>query len=134
MCIEQYSCNFSICTTSLKTGVPALTTYEALRSQFNWLVDGEVSHLIEQNLVPELENMEMYLREEGRADVIRELDDSAVEGETYYSESGELYKLVGVLRAADMFWNPAGKPVLLHKYGDPMLGDSPRILFRPFKG
>ena len=78
--------------------------------------------------------MEMYLREEGKADVIQVLDDSEIEGETFYSESGELYKLVGVLRAADTFWNPAGKPVLFHKNGDPVVGDSPRILFRPFKG
>jgi hypothetical protein len=27
-------------------------------------------------------------------------------GEQYYAESGDLCKLVGVLRATDIFWNP----------------------------
>jgi hypothetical protein len=30
-------------------------------------------------------------------------------GATLYAESGQLYKLIGVLRAADMFWNPDKK-------------------------
>jgi hypothetical protein len=34
------------------------------------------------------------------------MDSMAEVGNQFYQESGELYKLVGVLRAADIFWNP----------------------------
>jgi hypothetical protein len=45
-------------------------------------------------------------RFEDRADCIKELDRMAEMGEQFYQESGTLFKLLGVLRAADMFWNP----------------------------
>jgi hypothetical protein len=115
----------------LKTGVPALANIDTLRLHFNWLCDGGISHLVQENLVREIDNMELYLRSEGRADVVKELDEWCTDCDTYYAaESGQLYKLVGVLRAADMFWNPAGKPVLFHKHGDFLEGDSPRIIVR----
>jgi hypothetical protein len=28
-------------------------------------------------------------------------------GQEFYAESGDLYKMVGILRAADIYWNPA---------------------------
>ena len=45
--------------------------------------------------------------------------------------SGDMLRLVGVLRAADVFWNPERVPVLCHMQGDEMRGDSPRILVKP---
>jgi hypothetical protein len=50
------------CTTALKECVPILATYEALKSQFDWLSDGGVSKLVDQNLPIELGRMEMYVR------------------------------------------------------------------------
>jgi hypothetical protein len=50
------------CTTALKECVPILATYEALKSQFDWLSEGSVSKLIDQNLPIELGRMEMYVR------------------------------------------------------------------------
>jgi hypothetical protein len=46
----------------LKDAVPALADYKTLKSQFDWLFDGEVSHLIFQNLGREVENLELFLR------------------------------------------------------------------------
>jgi hypothetical protein len=37
---------------------------------------------------------------------VREMDSMAERGEQFYKESGELFKLAGVLRAADILWNP----------------------------
>jgi hypothetical protein len=47
---------------------------------------------------------------------IREMDSMAQRGDQFYHESGELFKLVGILRAADVFWNPDKRQVyfLLH--------------------
>jgi hypothetical protein len=53
---------FRKCTTSLKSCVPTLASYDALKDQFNWLIDGEITHLVEENLLPEIANMELYLR------------------------------------------------------------------------
>jgi hypothetical protein len=52
----------SNCTTILKDAVPLLTTYESLKIQFDWLTDGGISHVVEQNLARQLAQLEMYLR------------------------------------------------------------------------
>lgn len=111
--------------------MPVLTSSTALHSHFNWLIDGDIKHLIEKNLSGELSNLELYLRSEGRVAVLKELEESAMKGDTLYSEAGSLFKLIGVLRAADIFWNEANKPVLFHLDGEPLEGDGPRILIKP---
>ncbi len=50
------------CTTSLKECVPVLTSYSALKSQFDWVTDGAISHLVDENLPRELRHLEMYIR------------------------------------------------------------------------
>jgi hypothetical protein len=42
---------------------------------------------------------------------IREMDSVAEMGDEFYREYGDLYKLVGVLRTADIFWNPGNRQV-----------------------
>jgi hypothetical protein len=49
-------------TSALKDAVPVLADYKTLKSQFDWLFDGEVSHLIFKNLGREIENIELFLR------------------------------------------------------------------------
>lgn len=44
-------------------------------------------------------------RDNGREDVVTELRDTAKDARTYYVDSGDLYKHVGVLRAFDIFWS-----------------------------
>jgi hypothetical protein len=68
--------------------------------------------------------------EGGRQDVLDELNELAVGG----GQEEDLLPLVGVLRAADIFWNPERTPVLCHMRGDVLEGDSPRILVRPHAG
>jgi hypothetical protein len=70
--------------------------------------------------------------EGGRQDVLDELNELAVGGGG--QEEDSLLPLVGVLRAADIFWNPERTPVLCHMRGDVLEGDSPRILVRPHAG
>jgi hypothetical protein len=47
------------------------------------------------------------LRDEDDAESIRELESMIEMGQEFYAESGNLYKMVGILRAADIYWNPA---------------------------
>jgi hypothetical protein len=68
--------------------------------------------------------------EGGRQDVLDELNELAVGG----GQEDSLLPLVGVLRAADIFWNLERTPVLCHMRGDVLEGDSPRILVRPHAG
>lgn len=86
--------------------------------------------MIEENLEPEIRDMELYLRSEGQEAVIKELDDACKIRDTFYSESGDLFKLIGVLRADDIFWNADKVPVLFHMDGEAMHGDGPRILVK----
>ena len=59
---------FSNRTTKLKACVPVLAgSYEALKSQFDWLMKdggsgGDVAHRVTENLPRELDNMELFLR------------------------------------------------------------------------
>ena len=58
---------FSNRTTKLKACVPVLAgSYEALKSQFDWLMkdgcSGDVAHRVTENLPRELDNMELFLR------------------------------------------------------------------------
>jgi hypothetical protein len=54
--------NFRNCNARLKEHVPLLATYEALQTQFNWLTDGGISGLVQQNLARELGHLELFLR------------------------------------------------------------------------
>jgi hypothetical protein len=48
--------------TALKDWVPVLASYDVLKSQFDWLTDGGISRLVEQNLGRQLEHLELFLR------------------------------------------------------------------------
>jgi hypothetical protein len=72
-------------------------------------------------------------KEEGRDDVLQELDALA--------ECGKIYRAVGILRAADVYWNRARQPVLcsIVEYGEEEaaggtvpVGDGIRIVARPY--
>jgi hypothetical protein len=78
-------------------------------------------------------NEELFLRtvskEQGRDDVLEELAALA-------DEEGRVMRGVGILRAADVYWNSARQPVLISiiNYGEEPrwpAGDSPRIVLRP---
>ncbi len=47
-----------------------------------------------------------------------------------HKESVKLFKLVSVLRAADRFWSPERRPVLVHLQAEGPSGDTPCILVR----
>jgi hypothetical protein len=49
-------------TSKLRARVPMLMSYQALKSQFNWLMDREVEQLISENLESDLLNVELFLR------------------------------------------------------------------------
>ncbi len=49
-------------TTTLKDAVPLITTYEGLKSQFDWLRDGGISRLVESNLGRQIKQLEIFLR------------------------------------------------------------------------
>ena len=47
------------------------------------------------------------MRYEDNADCIAELESTKEMAAQFCANSGDLFKLVGVLRAADIYWNPA---------------------------
>jgi hypothetical protein len=42
--------------------VPLLASYNALKIQFDWLTDGGISRLVDQNLGRQLNHLELFLR------------------------------------------------------------------------
>ncbi len=50
-------------TSKLKARVPMLMSYQALKSQFDWLMDREVEQLISENLQSDLLNIDLFLRQ-----------------------------------------------------------------------
>ena len=87
--------------------------------------------LIEQRLVKELENLELYMRHVGTPTVLQILDDGEVEGAEFYSLSGQTFKWVSVLRAAEVYWNSAGDNTVLFRLREEgTVGDSPQIVVR----
>ena len=67
---------------------------------------------------------------EGPAAVFREMEEANRKAETYFAESGDAYKWVGVLRAADIYWNPEKKPALILLETEPLEREQPRIVVR----
>jgi hypothetical protein len=39
-----------------------LTSYEALKAQFDWLTDGGISQSVQENLGRAIKNLELFLR------------------------------------------------------------------------
>jgi len=75
----------------------------------------------------------IYRYVECPAAVFQEMEEAKRKAEIYYKDAGDSYKWVGVLRAADIFWNPEQKPALVLLESEP-LGDQPRIIVRPRHG
>ncbi len=53
---------FRTATEKLIDVVPQLGSYAVLKQHFEWLIDGQVYHLVEKNLGNEIQNMELFLR------------------------------------------------------------------------
>jgi hypothetical protein len=61
---------------------------------------------------PPFQKIKSYIfRNEDSGASVKEMDDMAETGEKYYQESGTVFKLAGVLRAADIFWNTEKRQV-----------------------
>ena len=86
--------------------------------------------LIEQRLQQELENLETYLRHAGKPAVIELMDNGATEAKEFYDLSGDTFKWVTVLRAAEVHWNTNDTIVLFRLREEGILGDSPQIIVR----
>ena len=118
--------------TSLDELVPMLTNYTSLKNQFDWLLDGQIESLVSYNLKKELPLMERFLRNQGNEEVNEEFRISENEAIANYSGSPDMFKWVGVLRAADIFWNrdSGGKAILVLYQAEAMVDGSPRIVVR----
>ena len=68
------------------------------------------------------------------AQVFQEMDDAKRKADVYYSEAGDTFKWVGVLRAADTYWNPEQKPALFLLQSEPLEHEQPRIIVRTCQG
>lgn len=106
-------------------------TYENLGMQFSWLGDGaKVESMIRKNLVTELGNFKRYLRSLDQSGLNEIIDDADAEADKYWFESGDTYKWVGVLQAADLHWGSADEPCMIRAEDEKPRGDSPQILFK----
>jgi hypothetical protein len=47
---------------ALKPEVPCLTSLSALQAQFEWLVEENITEVVQANLSIELHNLDLYLR------------------------------------------------------------------------
>jgi|688.fasta_scaffold431474_1 hypothetical protein len=61
--------------------------------------------LVEGRLKREMENLEKYLRSAGGDAIIAMIDAGSEEGQLFYPDSGETFKWVTLLRAADLHWS-----------------------------
>lgn len=78
-----------------------------------------------------MDNLEKYLRDTDDQEIITMIDDGAEEGRLMYPESGETYKWVSVLRAADVHWGPKDTGISLCRMQEEGLaGDSPQIVVK----
>jgi hypothetical protein len=64
-------------------------------------------------------------RHEDSGECCREMDNMAEMGDMYYQESGNLFKLAGVFRAADIFWNPEKRQVFMKMVFSTLIADNP---------
>jgi hypothetical protein len=78
--------------------------------------------------------LEKYLRASGDDNIIRMLDDGAEEGQVFYSGSGNIFKWVSILRAADIHWSPLGandaSVALFRLREEGVMGNSPHIVVK----
>ncbi len=93
-----------------------------------------VKELIEERLESEMSNLENYLRSTGDPNIISLIQDGSEEGKQFYSESGDTYKWVFILRAADIHWSTkdasAANIALFRLREEGLVGDSPQIIVK----
>ena len=109
--------------------VPILCDYQNLRSQFQWLVDGDLEPLIEDNLEKEVDLLEKYLLSLGKKEVSEIIGNGAKGGEDTGPESRKVLKWISILRAADSLWNHDRKFGLIRLAEEGVSSDpSPQII------
>jgi len=81
-----------------------------------------------------MRNLELYLRDSSDEHIITMIDEGTEEGRLFWSASGETYKWVVLLRAADLFWSPQesknAEVALFRMREEGLRGDSPHIIVR----
>ena len=60
--LRKYFYSAAANNSTIKEAVPELNNKELLKSQFDWLGDGEITELVNNNLGIEIQNMETFLR------------------------------------------------------------------------
>jgi len=115
---------------SVASTAPILCDYEALRSQFRWLTDGDVESLIEENLEEEIRRLEDYLLDLGNKDIEQGLKDGEEMAKTFYFESGDVFKWITVLRAGDCLWSEFNEHGFIRLTEEGLRGGCPQIVAR----
>jgi hypothetical protein len=64
-----------------------------------------IQSLIDERLPREMRNLELFLRDSADNHVLSMIDDGAEESKIFYAGSGDTFKWVSLLRAADVFWS-----------------------------
>ncbi len=109
---------------------PHLKNFEQLEKHFEWLVDGNISHLINKNLSKELRYLEMYLLHNNHQEVTSTIQRAALDSQELYYESGDTFYWVGILRAAEMMWKTTEEPALFRTEEEGINGSSPHIIVK----
>lgn len=123
-------CNLRTVAAQLATVAPHLKNFEQLEKHFEWLVDGNISHLINKNLSKELRYLEMYLLHNNHQEVTSTIQRAALDSQELYYESGDTFYWVGILRAAEMMWKTTEEPALFRTEEEGINGSSPHIIVK----
>lgn len=115
-------------TSTVAATVPTLCNYDNLRCQFQWLVDGDLESLIEENLEKEIDLLEEYLLDLGKKDISDMIFNGTKLGEDYYHDSGKVFKWVSVLRAADSLWSSTDQLGFIRLAEEGVTDSSPQII------
>ena len=81
-----------------------------------------------------MENLEKYLCSVGDRNILAVIEEGVEEGKLFWPESGETFKWVSILRAADLHWSnkEAGSAsfALFRMRSEGIVGNSPQIIVR----
>jgi hypothetical protein len=114
--------------TGIAATTPLLSSEYNLRSQFEWLADGSLDFLIEENLVLEIGLLHEYLLDLGNMEIEDIISKGEEKGKNMYPDSGDTFKWISILRAADSLWSTSDECGFIRLAEEGIRGVCPQIL------
>jgi hypothetical protein len=122
--------DFRTMAAKLATSVPQLSVYENLELHFEWICDGCIKGMVEENLPRELMFLEKYLLSIGQENLTSTINTFARDCYQHVDASGSTYRWVGILRAAEKHWKTTEEHSLFRSELEGINGTSPQIMYK----